>query len=544
MINPLVVADGLLVATLVTVGITAVVRRPELGTTGLGITAGCLAVIPVLDMAVRLEVAGIETLFGGVRVALFGASIAWLWFAVANTGRGPELTRRRLLGGTGAAVGLVFATQLPISVIQYATTAIIGLSTTYGLVAGTFLLSQATLKRKLVPLWQGALLPISGSSLVMIGFVASLTPLQDSVVQNLILATAVGSGVPLAAGVFTEAVEDATKQARLARGVALDEVSAAVIVTDTRGSVLYLNETARQVFLGTQPADAFGRDFESLVGADPDELRDTPVDRELTTEAGRRWFEVTHSPMTERTGDRTGDIYIFRDVTARRTNQQQRNVLVRLLRHNLRNRVDVIRAHVGLLDEQPERGERIANSASELAAMSETVTEMDRLLSQEHAGRERVEIGDLARKVGEQVAADFGGTVTVDAEPVTLYTSREAVRTVLTELVGNGMKHAEMDEPPVRISVRESADNAVLIIEDEGPGIPEQEYAVLGSVEQSQLHHGRGLGIWMVQWIVTRLGGTLSFDANGSGTIVTVRLPRSEDEEERGARSSPYATQD
>jgi signal transduction histidine kinase len=131
--------------------------------------------------------------------------------------------------------------------------------------------------------------------------------------------------------------------------------------------------------------------------------------------------------------------------------------------------------------------------------------------------------------------------VTVDAEPVTLYTSREAVRTVVAELVSNGMKHAEMDEPPVRISVRKSADNAVLTIEDEGPGIPEQEYAVLDSVEQSQLRHGRGLGIWMVQWVVTRLGGSLSFDADNSGTVVTVRLPH--DDGERDVRSRPQPTQ-
>ncbi|WP_251330814.1 ATP-binding protein [Haloplanus pelagicus] len=542
MIDLLVIADVLLVVTLVTAGITAIASRPELGTTGLGITAGCLAVVAVLDVAVRLSVADIETLFSGVRVALFGASIAWLWFAVEHTGRGPELTRRRLFGGTGTAVALVFATQLPVSVIQDVSVAIINISATYGSVAGTFLLSQATLKRKLVPLWQGVLLPISGSSLVMVGFVASLTPLQDGVVQNLILATALGSGVPLAASVFTEAAENTTKQARLARGVVLGEVSEAVVVTDTRGNIIHMNETARQVFLGAQSRNAFGRDFESLIGVEPDELHDTLVDRELTTEIGRRWFEVTHSPMTEANGDSTGDIYIFRDVTARRSNQQRRNVLVRLLRHNLRNKVDVIRAHAELLSDQPERGKQIANSARELATTSETVTEMDQLLSQEHIGRERIEIGELTQEVGNRVADDFGGTVTVDTEPVTLHTSREAVRTVVAELVSNGMKHAEMDEPPVRVSVRASAQHAVITIEDEGPGIPEQEYAVLGSVEQSQLRHGRGLGIWMVQWIVTRLGGTLSFDADSSGTVVTVQLPRGDGK--RDARSNPHPTQD
>jgi len=52
---------------------------------------------------------------------------------------------------------------------------------------------------------------------------------------------------------------------------------------------------------------------------------------------------------------------------------------------------------------------------------------MDQLLSQEHIDRKRVKIGELIGEVGERVADDFGGSVTVDVEPVTLYTSREAV---------------------------------------------------------------------------------------------------------------------
>jgi len=99
-----------------------------------------------------------------------------------------------------------------------------------------------------------------------------------------------------------------------------------------------------------------------------------------------------------------------------------------------------------------------------------------------------------------------------------------------------------MDEPPVRISVRTSPEHAVVTIENEGLGIPEQGHSVLGSIEQSQLRHGRGLGVWMVQWIITRFGGTLSFDADSSGTVVIVQLPRGDGE--RDARSSLRHMQD
>jgi hypothetical protein len=42
------------------------------------------------------------------------------------------------------------------------------------------------------------------------------------------------------------------------------------------------------------------------------------------------------------------------------------------------------------------------------------------------------------------------------------------------------------------------------------------------------------------QWLVARLGGTLSFDADSSGTVATVRLPRGDGK--RGPQSTPHPT--
>jgi signal transduction histidine kinase len=63
-------------------------------------------------------------------------------------------------------------------------------------------------------------------------------------------------------------------------------------------------------------------------------------------------------------------------------------------------------------------------------------------------------------------------------------------------------------------------------VRDNGPGIPEDELVPLQEGTETPLKHGSGLGLWLVEWGISRLGGTIQFDANEPrGTVVWLRLP-------------------
>jgi sensor histidine kinase regulating citrate/malate metabolism len=60
---------------------------------------------------------------------------------------------------------------------------------------------------------------------------------------------------------------------------------------------------------------------------------------------------------------------------------------------------------------------------------------------------------------------------------------------------------------------------------DQGPGIPTRERRILADGTESQLEHGRGIGLWFVNWAVMQLGGALFFEENEpTGSVVTIRL--------------------
>jgi signal transduction histidine kinase len=107
------------------------------------------------------------------------------------------------------------------------------------------------------------------------------------------------------------------------------------------------------------------------------------------------------------------------------------------------------------------------------------------------------------------------------------------------DLVENAIVHAHHAEPVVRVTVEPTDDAVAFAVADDGPGIPDQELAVLDTGGETELQHGSGAGLWVVTWIVERSGGELSFETSSEGTTVTIRLPRADDAEaatSQGAR--------
>jgi signal transduction histidine kinase len=65
----------------------------------------------------------------------------------------------------------------------------------------------------------------------------------------------------------------------------------------------------------------------------------------------------------------------------------------------------------------------------------------------------------------------------------------------------------------------------VLSVEDDGPGLDEMEANVISKGKEHALEHGSGLGLWLVNWIATRYGGSFQVESDDGGTRATVRLP-------------------
>jgi signal transduction histidine kinase len=98
---------------------------------------------------------------------------------------------------------------------------------------------------------------------------------------------------------------------------------------------------------------------------------------------------------------------------------------------------------------------------------------------------------------------------------------------VISNLVGNAIKFTPTGGK-VSLSVRRSADQIVMAVQDTGVGISAKDLPTIFEQYRRRNNHsdGSGLGLFIVKAIVEAHGGSVVIDSHtGQGTTVTVRLP-------------------
>jgi len=208
------------------------------------------------------------------------------------------------------------------------------------------------------------------------------------------------------------------------------------------------------------------------------------------------------------------------------------SVLDRVLRHNLRNDVTVIRGRIRQLarkhDVEGYVTEPLVGKLDRLIDLSETARRLDDIATSEF-DREPTDVTELARQVAGTVEAEFTtASVRVRGKDGLRALAMPSLSTALRELVENGVKHSTADTPVVRVSVEQTPDAIEITVSDNGPGLPEQEQRLLQAGIETKLEHGSGLGLWLVYWIVSGHDGSIETAVSDAGTEITVRLPRSD----------------
>lgn len=209
------------------------------------------------------------------------------------------------------------------------------------------------------------------------------------------------------------------------------------------------------------------------------------------------------------------------------------DVLERVLRHNLRNSLTVIHGHASALEVGPTREGSVAairDETQSLIEMANEVQELDQLIH----SKTPLEVLDVVGIVRQAVRSIRMGRpdaiIDVESPDAASVTGITELRIAVEELLDNAVKHADQAEPHVDVRVEANDQHVSVQIEDDGPGIPAEEVAILQSGHDiEQIQHGSGMGLWLVRRIVQQSNGTLTFDADGHrGTVVEIDLSKAE----------------
>jgi heavy metal sensor kinase len=133
----------------------------------------------------------------------------------------------------------------------------------------------------------------------------------------------------------------------------------------------------------------------------------------------------------------------------------------------------------------------------------------------------------------EVLAEEKQQTIQVDGNrSITLIADRTILRQAFINLVHNAVKYSPTNGD-IRIHIRETEHDAIVEVQDSGPGIPPDDRARIFErfyrVDKSRTRAagGAGLGLSIAQWAVSMHGGTIEVECEPNpGSIFRISLPK------------------
>ena len=229
--------------------------------------------------------------------------------------------------------------------------------------------------------------------------------------------------------------------------------------------------------------------------------------------------------------EQTRDVDHFRRDIERR--EQRLSVVNRVLRHNLRNDINIVQGRIEWLEQQGaladdesvrEQVETVYDAADRLLALSERARHVDRTLAAVDRGRADLdELAALAVADFERTHADIA--VTVEAAPAGTVVADGAARVVLRELLS--VVADRSDDASVTVTLGRDAEHGQATVEvaaDE-PFVLETTRAALSKGTEQSLQHAAGLGMWVAQWVTESMNGALLIPGSGPSDRVRFTVP-------------------
>ena len=333
---------------------------------------------------------------------------------------------------------------------------------------------------------------------------------------------------------------DLLERVPIARRQALESMGDGLVVLDSDRIVVQTDDIARRIL---DPPPSVGSSIDEAFPETPfEQLHGTTV-----TDANNLAYDIRVSELTDERGGKIGYALALRDVTGRHRYEQRLEVANRVLRHNLRNDMNVVRGYADIVatgsDVETKRAARsILDRTDDLLTVSDKarkVSELDDSHAQPATNHDvsAVVAGVVhqARRTYPDATFAFVGTPNVEVE----LPDAGSVATALEELIELLVGQADEEGGKVTIQVSvERRDGVVIRVESDGPAIPAVERETLSAGAETPLQHAEGLGLWLAYWCVIENNGELTFgdgaggdaapDERGSDAetgVVTLRFP-------------------
>jgi PAS domain S-box-containing protein len=329
---------------------------------------------------------------------------------------------------------------------------------------------------------------------------------------------------------------------------AVEQTADAVYITDTEGNIEYVNPAFEEI-TGYEEEEVLGKTPSILNSGEHDDSFYEDLWQTIT--AGERWeteiidetkygdqivLDQTISPVATDDDEPRKFIAVARDITDRKQRERElerfKHIQSRVLRHNLRNRLSVIKAHAEDCSRELEReyatkAEHVLSEITELETLTSKTQTAERLLDQELI-QIQFDLTERLRTLVEKLRDEFPDvSFRLECPSDCPIKAVPEVMLAFENLLDNAARHNDREQPLVEITLRDADTGAVVTIRDNGPGIPKQELMALEGDKETSLRHATGIGLWLVGWILKKDTASYTYETGETGTEFRVRFPPS-----------------
>ncbi|MFW5933081.1 MAG: PAS domain-containing protein [Candidatus Hadarchaeota archaeon] len=245
-----------------------------------------------------------------------------------------------------------------------------------------------------------------------------------------------------------------------------------------------------------------------------------------------KWFSTVKIPWKDEEGNIQGLLGISRNITEKKKIEERENFLHSLLRHDVGNKIQVIMGYHDLLSkceisnkglEYLEKARSVAEEGVDLIEKVRTLRKIEGNVNIKDLNVESV----IERVIGKKEPQALERDIEIEVGNVGFQVKAGALlEELFSNLVENAIKHS--DGETIKISGRKKNGECMVIVEDDGKGIPEAEWRnVFEGGYTTDGKSGSGLGLYLVKEIAALYEGDVSLEEShlgGAKFVVNLKL--------------------
>ena len=230
-----------------------------------------------------------------------------------------------------------------------------------------------------------------------------------------------------------------------------------------------------------------------------------------------------------------GKIIIISDKTKAIKQQKQirlqKNIFGRILRHNIKNELNIIQGRTKLIDSESDSDltrhtDSVLKSSSSLIEISNKSQIIEDIIHDMEEYSEFKISNILYDCIGEFKNRYDGVDIIYNETNDFNFQAHPRFPHVIKEIVENGIQHNSSNIKKIKIeTIIDDKDNKQVIITDNGDGIDDTELKpIFDSNQETQLEHGSSVGLWLVKFITDLSCDSIEFHKIKNGTQVIINI--------------------